>query len=342
MRHFVIAVLLAAVGMCLFAPASDAYVEPDPNNPTGEDRWYYGPSERRYDTHKWVGLGGFQFLKIGQGARPVAMGDAYTAVADDVNAIFWNPAGLTGVRGTAWTATYTKWLLDSYVFSGAVAWNTGTARGGVLGMSVLAFRTGDIIETTIFQPQGTGQTVASGDVAIGLVYAIKLTDKFSFASRVSWINQTLFTESVSSVSLDVGTQFFTGFKSLRLAMALKNFGPDKKVTETKFFMPLYYNVGLAMEAYGEKGDPAYLTVSAESAYAADYEIRAHVGAELWMQNMFALRAGYKVNYDSDSYSVGAGLKYEIAGDRSITVDVAYSDMGAYLNAPVRVSVGGTF
>ena len=123
-------------------------------------------------------------------------------------------------------------------------------------------------------------------------------------------------------------------------MALKNFGPDKKVTETKFFMPLYYNVAASAEIYGEKGDPSYLTIVGESAFAADYELRAHVGAEAWFQNIFALRAGYKINYDTDSFTAGAGLKYEIAGDRSLTVDVAYADMGELFSAPIRVTVGG--
>jgi hypothetical protein len=294
------------------------------------------------ETHLWVGLGGFQFLKIGQGARPVAMGDAYAAVADDINAAFWNPAGLTDIRGTAWTATYTKWIVDSHVYSAAVAWNTGTARGGTLGATMVALRLLDIPETTIFQPQGTGQNVATGDVALGLVYALKLTDKFSFGARVSWIRQTLHTEAVTTVSIDVGTRFHTGFRSLRLAMAMRHYGPDKKVGDTKFFMPLYYHVGLAGEVYGEKGDPAYLTLTGEAAFAADYELRAHVGAELWLQNMIALRGGYKVNYDTDAYSLGAGLKYDIAGDRSLSVDVSYSDMGRFFNAPLRITVGGMF
>ena len=41
-----------------------------------------------------VGTTGAQFLKIGTGARPVAMGYAFSAVADDLNALYWNPAGL--------------------------------------------------------------------------------------------------------------------------------------------------------------------------------------------------------------------------------------------------------
>jgi hypothetical protein len=342
MKYFRTIFLLAAMGMLLVPPPGDADIFPINNDITDLRPENQGTHVRRTDTHLWVGLSGFQFLKIGQGARAVAMGDAYTAVADDINAIYWNPAGLTAVRGTAWTANYTKWLVDSEVYSAAVAWNTGTAQGGVLGMSVMSFRPGEILETTIFQPRGTGQTVAAGDLAIGVVYALKLTDKFSFATRVQWIHQTLYTESLSTIGIDVGTLFHTGFKSLRLAMALKNFGPDKKVTETKFFMPLYYNVALAAEFYGEKGDLTYLTITGESAFAADYELRAHVGAEAWFQNIFALRAGYKINYDTDSFSAGAGLKYEIAGDRSLTVDVAYSDMGELFSAPIRVTVGGTF
>ena len=320
--------LLAAMGVLLFTPPGGAVVE--------------DPIKRRTDTQKFVGLGGYQFLKVGQAARAVGMGDAYTAVAEDVNAIFWNPAGLTDIRGTAWMATYTKWLVSSYVFSGAFAFNTGSDKGGVIGASVVAFRPSDIPERTIFQPQGTGNTVSAGDLAIGVVYALKLTNKFSFGTRVQLVNQTLHTESLRSIIIDVGTRFYTGYRSLRVAMALKNFGPDKTVNDRKFFTPLYYNVAIAAELFAEKGDPTYLTVTGETAFAADYTLRAHVGAELWMQNIIALRTGYKFNYDSDSFSVGAGLNYKITGDRSVTVDLSYSDMGNYLIAPIRVTVGGTF
>ena len=328
MKRFITIVLVAATWGFLLAPAANAVI--------------VDVNELRYDTHKWVGISGFSFLKVAQGARPAAMGDAYVAVADDINAIYWNQAGLTAIRGTAWSATYTRWLVNSYLMSAAVAWNTGGAKSGVLAASVVAVRYDDIIETTIYQPTGTGANVAAGDLGIGLVYALKLTDKFSFGARLQWINQTLHTESMSSFSLDVGTQFFTGFRSLRLAMAMRNFGPDKRLEVNKFIMPVYYTIATAMELYGERGDPGYLTMSAETAFAVDYATRAHLGAELWLQNMVALRGGYKVGYNTDSYSLGAGLKYEIAADRALTVDVAYSDMGKYFTAPLRVTVGGTF
>ncbi len=327
MRKFRLTLLFAAMGMLLLAPPGGAVVEET--------------VERRSDTHKWSGLGGFQFLKIGQGARPVAMGEAYMAVADDINAIFWNPAGLTDVRGTAWTATYTKWLVDSNIFSGAVVWNTGTARGGVLGLGVVAFQPEDFEETTIFQPNGTGQSVSAGDLGIGVVYALRLTDKFSFGARMSWVHQSLYTWSVNQFTLDVGTRFYTGFRSLRLAMALKNFGPDKRILQATFVMPLTYHVAAAAELFGEKGDPGYLTVAGETLYVSDYDLRAHLGAELWLRNIFALRAGYKFAYEADSFTVGMGLKYDMHADRALTVDVSYSEMKRF-STPIRVTIGGEF
>ncbi|MBI5244034.1 MAG: UPF0164 family protein, partial [Elusimicrobia bacterium] len=41
---------------------------------------------------------GAAFLKIGTGARAEAMGGAYTAIADDVNALYYNPGGLAALK----------------------------------------------------------------------------------------------------------------------------------------------------------------------------------------------------------------------------------------------------
>ena len=46
------------------------------------------------------------FIDIGMGARPMAMAGAYSAVAQDASALFWNPAGLTGVEG--WSIFLTR------------------------------------------------------------------------------------------------------------------------------------------------------------------------------------------------------------------------------------------
>ena len=70
---------------------------------------------------KRVGKSGFSFLKISPSARAAGMGDAFTAIANDVTAIFYNPAGLTQLTGTDFSFGYTNWLVGSKLFSGAIA-----------------------------------------------------------------------------------------------------------------------------------------------------------------------------------------------------------------------------
>src|SRR5512142_3359573 len=54
------------------------------------------------------------FLKIGLGPRAVALGESYAGVADDVSAVYWNPAGLAELDGPEFTAMHTFWLESMY------------------------------------------------------------------------------------------------------------------------------------------------------------------------------------------------------------------------------------
>ena len=45
-----------------------------------------------------VGTAGAQFLKIGPGARVDSLGGAFSAIANDVTTIYWNPAGLIHIQ----------------------------------------------------------------------------------------------------------------------------------------------------------------------------------------------------------------------------------------------------
>jgi len=297
---------------------------------------------------KKLNISGMQFLKIGQSARAEAMGGAFTAVSDDINAMYWNGAGLVHVENVAYQANYTRWLAGTELYSMAAVYNTHSSRGEVIGISVVSQQVDPIEETTIFQPDGTGNMIDVGQMSIGLLYALKFTDKFSFSAKLNYVQEVLYTTTTRTFTLDLGSYFYTGYKSLRVGMSFRNFGPDQKSQEANFsyLMPLTYNMAVAGEVYGEKGDPAYLTLAFESSFPIDYEQRYHLGGELWIQNMFAVRGGWKWNYDLESFGLGAGFKQTIGG-RSFTADVSYSmlkkrDGVAIFDPPIRVSIGGTF
>ncbi len=61
------------------------------------------------------------FEDLGAAARPLGMGNAFTALATDVNAIYYNPAGLAQVSVGEITTSYTRYLIglsDNSVFGG--------------------------------------------------------------------------------------------------------------------------------------------------------------------------------------------------------------------------------
>jgi len=295
---------------------------------------------------KKVNYSGMQFLKIGQSARAEGMGNAFVAVSDDINAIFVNGAGLVHVENVGYALNYTRWLVGTDIYSVGAVWNTRSARGEVLGLTVLSHQPDEPPETTIYQPNGTGEKVKCNDIQVGFLYGIKFTDKFSFSAKFNYIQETLYERKTKGFTLDIGSYFYTGFRSLRVAMSFRNFGPDRKTGDYYYLMPLTYDIGLAGEVYGEKGDPAYLTIAGQSVFPVDYEQRYHLGAELWLQNAVALRAGWKWNYDLEQFTLGAGVKQSLQG-KDFFVDVSYTllkkeESQTLFDAPIRVSVGGTF
>lgn len=303
-----------------------------------------GPAVQAKDTQriephfKKLGLAGFAFLKVAQGARPAGMGEAFVAVADDINAIYWNPAGLGHLDRPAVMYNYANWYQDTQFNSGAVAFKTPK---GVVGIALMTFDGGKIPERTITQPGGTGRNVDVNAWTFDVAYAFKPTDKLGLGMRVRIVQEKLYDEKRTSPLFDFGTHFYTGFHSTRVAMSLRNFGRDVTTSTIGLYMPLYFTMAGAMEVLGKKGDKAYLTAAFEGSFAVDFEQRWQTGGELWLLNTLALRAGYKMNHDAESYSLGAGLKGKF-GRRWVTADVAYSKTVSLLESPLRLSVGASF
>ena len=291
------------------------------------------------DDFKRVGKSGFGFLKISPSARAAGMGDAFTAIADDVTTIFYNPAGLTNLNGSVFNFNHTDWIVNSSIISGAIA--TPLGRNGALGLSIVKFDTEDFEETTVADPEGTGRMINAGDLALAIAYAIQLTDNLSFGFKGQYLEENIDADKATAVTADFSTYYKTGFRDLTLAMIMKNFGPEAKFLSDKFKLPLYFNINTAMSLIGSKGSPFQWLVSVESAFATDYRDRYHLGTEMWIANMIAIRGGYKFYYDTEDWTLGAGLKLGL-GSREVIVDISYSNFVEYFDPPLRFSIGGSF
>ena len=284
----------------------------------------------------------FHFLKIAPTARLESMGEAFTAVADGMDAIYYNPAGIAGIENFGWSFGGMRWFGEMDYRTGAVAVNTPI---GVVGLSVITLSFPDVEQTTSLAPEGTGQMLDLGDTGIGFHYAYQMTDKLGAGVQLRYVKSELgLDEEVTAVLLSAGTLMHTGFESLRIGMGIKNLGNDVSAIDIfESSQPVIFNLGLAGEVMGNIGDPTYVTVAFEGAYHTDSWQRYHVGAELWFNNMLALRAGNRFKYDAQSWSVGAGVKGTFGDSRSIMADVSYSELDELLDhKPIRFTVSGSF
>jgi hypothetical protein len=293
-----------------------------------------------------------QFLKIGMGARQVSLGEASIASVQDVNSVFWNPAGITGISGAEASFNYTQWIGDINVLSGAVGYNWEGI--GTFVLNYITIDYGNLTEALVTSTSGsvdtrTGQSFSGSDISLGLGVAKQFTDKLSIGINVKYIREDLYTYSSDLWAFDVGTIYSTGWYGVNIAMSAQNFSTQARWLYTKeeeqqtYELPLVYIIGVSVELLGGEDlllggspDKHKLALNIDAIHTNDYSERLHFGMEYTFFNMFSLRGGYRLNYEEGNLSLGAGIHYNFDYVR-FAFDYAYVDYD-FLQSPHRFSI----
>ncbi len=270
-----------------------------------------------------VGTIGGQFLKIGVGARAIGMGGAFVSVADDATAIYWNPAGIARIQKSVISINHTAWLANINLTQASYVFHFGFIPG-TLGVNARSLYMSEQPVRDAFHPEGTGESFDAGDVAVGLTYARSLTDKFSAGLSINYVQSSLATYSASATVFDFGTLYNTGYRSLKIGMAIQNIGSDMTFIDTSVKMPTVFRVGMSMNLY-ESGSHLFL-MSGDFSHPPDNNERASWGMEYGFKEFFFLRGGYNYHYDLERYSAGLGFKLATSLNSEARIDYAYTDM----------------
>jgi hypothetical protein len=251
------------------------------------------------------------------------MAGAFTAVADDLSSMYWNPAGL----GSLDSSRLHLQLGHSDYFAGtSMEWGAAAYRlsaNTILGVSLSYLNSGDMAVTTEFQPLGTGQTFRATDMGIGISLASVLTDNFQFGVTARYLNERIAELSTDALVFDFGFQYNIGLADTRFAVGFSNFGfnaqpqgsvlvPDLEggilVSEfEQISAPAVFRLGLAWDPIIR--DQHLWTVAAQLNHPTDDNETYAIGTEYTWRELLVLRAGYLFGLDRVSYpSAGFGLR----------------------------------
>ncbi len=290
-----------------------------------------------------TGQSGWQFLKIHSDPRQAAMGSVLLVNNQaSSNAAFGGPALLTQTAGIDIQFNSMTWLADIKHTSAAISKDFGNI--GTFALSYISLDYGQVDETIHEEGQGgtttpvfTGNTFTGGDIAIGLSYARSITDRLALGGTVRYINEEIAGLGMSNWAIDFSTLYYTGLRSLRLAIVAKNFGPDTHLVgyseelrsePVDIRMPLEVRAGVAYDFFrkDQDQDQDFLTLVLEGKVQSDGAEKINLGAEYVFHGMLYLRSGYKFNYDEEGLTLGLGIDYPF-GKYTLSMNYAYIDFG---------------
>ncbi len=299
-----------------------------------------------------VGTTAAQFLKIGVGARAIALGGTYVAEANDLSALYWNPAGLSKLQGSAVQLSRTDYLAGvNYSFAG---FGTTLGNAGTIAASLIFLDSGSMQVRTEEAPEGTGEEFDVQNFALQVSYGKALTDKFSVGTTIKYIQETIWHSSASAIAFDIGVLFTTPYENLRLGANMANFGPkmqingrdilfsqdpnptqegNVEIVNAQFLtdghpLPLIFRIGLAWDAV-KLADHTIILMT-DAAHPNDNSEYLNVGAEYSFRNLLALRSGMRNIFETDGeqgLTFGAGLNLRLDRSMRIRFDYAYADFG---------------
>lgn len=266
-----------------------------------------------------------QFLSYGTGARSMAMGKAFTAVADDASAVYWNPAAMVQVDRKELQAMHVT-LFEQTNFD-SISYVQPTSRAGVVGFNMTRLTSGGF-EKVAVKIDPTSQEIVQLDKigtysdthqAYGLSYGRQFTEKLSIGASFKMVSHQIDTFAQKFMTMDVAFFGKNVFQNTRIGFVAQNV-VSQKSGNTDDELPLTMRFGMAYSMLRDRINLAF-DMSQNSFSGSGYNF----GVEYWVMRWAALRIGIESHADGISETTaGMGMKYR---NYSLDLGVAVHDLG---------------
>lgn len=276
-----------------------------------------------------VGTNSAEFLKIGISARAAGMGEAFTAVGDDANAIYYNPAGLATLDKFELTGMHLQYFLDvnyetlSYIHP---------TKSGVFGINFI-YLVKDNLERTEANPLGRFRRLGKfsfSDESLTVSYSRKINSSFNWGINIKGIRERIDTDTAWGAAFDCGVLRKGNFS---YGAVIQNIGTPIKFDEEAFLPPMRLKFGVSYKLLGER---LLLASDTDMEYAGRSSVNA--GVEFDPFGIIVFRGGYR--YISGGYRLNR--LFGISGGIGIRFSDYQLDYGfvpsAFLGSTHRISL----
>ncbi len=288
-------------------------------------------------------------LLIPVGPRMIALGGTSIATINGIEALYWNPAGITkSTRESNATFSHLNYLADIGVeYVGVSSKFEGL---GTLGLSIKSLTFGDIAVTTEEQPDGTGELISPTFFTLGVTFAKQLADRVSVGLTLNHITEKIERASAAGIAFNVGVQYsgVGGVDGLNLGVVVKNIGPQMQYEGTGLLregsaedvsysslvqlqaataeLPSVMEIGLGYTKAFDETNSLNLTGLFQNNNFSDDEYK--VGLEYAYSDLLYLRGGYSQSAKTTELESIYGGTYGIGfhqnlGDVDLSIDYAF-------------------
>lgn len=255
-----------------------------------------------------AGTSGATFLRLDQGARPMGMGGAFSALADDASALWWNPAGIARSSFTDVLIGHTAHIeqITSQVVGIIRPIKLAQFQRAAWGAS-LTYLSVPGIEGMDANKNATGDLVAQS-MAGGLAFAAAVSPEATVGAQVKMIREKMDSETGSGFAFDAGAQYRKD--RIGAGIALQHAGPSFKVGGVSSPLPMLYRGGVSYALF-----PRF-TVALDGEKPSDADSKIRLGGEAFFTPTLVFRGGFQPMKNVGSgagYSVGFGFKGVVGG-----------------------------
>lgn len=260
-----------------------------------------------------AGNSGLSFLKVGFSARNIAMGDLGVATANDVSALYYNPALIADYSTSQLTFTHNQWIQDvaSEMFGASFPLFGLPFAVGLNTTSITGFE----MRTQPGEPESTFDVhYFYGSLSTGFY----VSDNISTGLTMKYLYENLFSDDASGVGFDFGLRYKDVIEGLDLAASYSNVGSMNSLRYEETKLPADLRVGAAYKFPLEQIQSNIILTGGVQKYTDTDDTHIHLGGEVFYNNLIAIRGGYMSGYDSKGLTLGLGLLWN-----NINFDYAY-------------------